>query len=68
VLEAGAPETERGDPDVRHTASVPGQIQSNRGPKNEFADGERMIKRLVAQELVLSFVPNPEQRLGGEGL
>ena len=42
------------------------QAKSNRGPrgrKNDFADGERMVKRLVAQELVLSFVPDPEQRL-----
>jgi transposase len=42
------------------------QAKSNRGPrgrKNDYADGERMIKRLVAQELVLSFVPDPEQRL-----
>jgi transposase len=42
------------------------QAKSNhgrRGRKNDFADGERMIKRLVAQELVLSFVPDPEQRL-----
>jgi hypothetical protein len=42
------------------------QAKSNRGPrgrKNDFADGERMIKRLVAQELILSFVPEPEQRL-----
>jgi len=42
------------------------QAKSNRGPrgrKNDFADGERMIKRMVAQELVLSFVPDPEQRL-----
>jgi transposase len=42
------------------------QAKSNRGPrgrKNDFVDGERMIKRLVAQELVLSFVPDPEQRL-----
>ena len=42
------------------------QAKSNRGPrgrKNDFADGERMIKRLVSQELVLSFVPDPEQRL-----
>jgi transposase len=42
------------------------QARSNRGPrgrKNDFADGERMVKRLVAQELVLSFVPDPEQRL-----
>ncbi len=39
--------------DVWHPALVPGQ--SNRGPrgrKNDFGDGERMIKRLVAQELV----------------
>ena len=42
------------------------QAKSNRGPrgrKNDFADGERMVKRLVAQELTLSFVPDPEQRL-----
>jgi len=42
------------------------QAKSNHGPrgrKNDFADGERMIKRLVAQELVLSYVPDPEQRL-----
>jgi transposase len=42
------------------------QAKSNRGPrgrKNDFADGERMIKRLVAQELVLSFVPEADQRL-----
>jgi transposase len=42
------------------------QAQSNRGPrgrKNDFGDGERLIKRLVAQELILSFVPTAEQRL-----
>lgn len=42
------------------------QAKSNRGRqgrKNDFVDAERMIKRLVAQELVLSFVPDPEQRL-----
>ena len=42
------------------------QARSNRGPrgrKNDFADGERMIKRLVAQELILSYVPDPQQRL-----
>ncbi len=42
------------------------QAKSNHGPrgrKNDFLDAERMIKRLVAQELVLSFVPDPEQRL-----
>jgi transposase len=42
------------------------QAKSNRGRrgrKNDFADAERLVKRLVAQELVLSFVPEPEQRL-----
>jgi hypothetical protein len=42
------------------------QAQSNRGPrgrKNDFADAERLVKRLVAQELILSFVPETEQRL-----
>ena len=40
--------------------------QSNRGPrgrKKDFVDAERLVKRLVAQELVLSFVPDSEQRL-----
>src|SRR5215831_19114224 len=42
------------------------QAQSNRarrGRKSDFADAERLVKRLVAQELTLSFVPEPEQRL-----
>ena len=42
------------------------QAQSNRGPrgrKNDFRDAERIVRRLVANELVLSFVPEPEQRL-----
>jgi len=42
------------------------QAKSNRGPrgrKSDFADGERMVKRLVSQELILSYVPDPEQRL-----
>src|SRR6266516_1157744 len=42
------------------------QAQSNRGPqgrKKDFPDAERLVKRLVAQELTLSFVPDSEQRL-----
>jgi transposase len=42
------------------------QAQSNRGPwgrKKDFPDAERLVKRLVAHELTLSFVPDPEQRL-----
>src|SRR6516225_3553719 len=44
------------------------QAQSNRarrGRKNDFADAERLLKRLVANELILSFVPDAEPRLGG---
>jgi len=40
--------------------------QSNRGRrgrKRDFPDAERLVKRLVARELVLSFVPDAEQRL-----
>ena len=42
------------------------QAQSNkgrRGRKRDFTDAERLVKRLVAQELVLSFVLDAEQRL-----
>jgi transposase len=42
------------------------QAQSNRarrGRKSDFADAERLVKRLVANELTLSFVPDSEQRL-----
>lgn len=42
------------------------QAESNRGRrgrKKDFPDAERLVKRLVAQELVLSLVPAEEQRL-----
>ena len=42
------------------------QAQSNRGPrgrKKDFPDAERLVKRLVANQLSLSFVPDAEQRL-----
>ncbi len=42
------------------------QAQSNQGPrgrKKDFPDAERLVKRLVAQELTLSFVPEALQRL-----
>jgi transposase len=42
------------------------QAQSNRGVggrKKDFPDAGRLVKRLVAQELTLSFVPDAEQRL-----
>ena len=37
--------------------------RGRRGRKRDFPDAERLVKRLVAQELTLSFVPDPEQRL-----
>lgn len=42
------------------------QAQSNkgaRGRKRDLPDAERLVKRLVAQELTLSFVPDVTQRL-----
>src|ERR1700737_337784 len=42
------------------------QAQSNRarrGRKRDFPDAERLVKRLVARELTLSFAPDAEQRL-----
>ena len=42
------------------------QAQSNRARrwrKNDFADAKRLVKRLVAHEPTLSFVPDSEQRL-----
>jgi transposase len=42
------------------------QAQLNRGRhgrKKDFPDAERLVERLVADELILSFVPNVEQRL-----
>src|SRR5439155_27114482 len=42
------------------------QAQSNRGPrgrKKDFPDAERLVKRLVANELSVSYVPDAERRL-----
>ena len=41
------------------------QAFSNRAPKgrkNDFRDAERLRRRFLAGELILSFVPDPEQR------
>jgi transposase len=37
--------------------------RGRRGRKRDFPDAERLVMRLVARELTLSFVPNAEQRL-----
>jgi len=42
------------------------QAFSNRAPrgrKHDFKDAERQVRRLVAEELILSFVPDGEQRI-----
>jgi transposase len=42
------------------------QAQSNRAPrgrKSDFRDAERLVRRQMAGELILSFVPEVEQRL-----
>jgi transposase len=41
------------------------QAFSNRAPKgrkHDFRDAERLLRRFLAGELILSFVPDPEQR------
>jgi len=37
--------------------------RGRRGRKRDFRDAQRLVKRLVSQELTLSFVPDAEQRL-----
>ena len=37
--------------------------RGRRGRKKDFRDAERLVKRLISQELILSFVPDTEQRL-----
>jgi transposase len=37
--------------------------RGRRGRKKDFRDAERLVKRLVSQELTLSFVPDTEQSL-----
>lgn len=42
------------------------QAQSNKAPKgrkNDFRDAKRLARRLSCEELMLSFVPGPEQRM-----
>jgi transposase len=42
------------------------QAHSNKAPKGrkrDFSDAERLVRRHIAGELILSFVPDPEQRL-----
>src|SRR5437899_10364879 len=50
--------------EVCNVAFGAGAINRGRqGRKRDFPDAERLVKRLVARELTLSFVPDAEQRL-----
>jgi len=56
----------RGDAGPTTGALHLAQAQSNQGRhgrKRDFSDAERLVKRLVAHELTLSFVPDVTQRL-----
>src|SRR6516162_3992582 len=62
LLETATREARRRKSGALHLAPA----QSNRGRrgrKRDFVDAERLVKRLVARELTLSFVPDAEQRL-----
>lgn len=64
VLEAEVSEARGRPPDVGNSASGASAIEPARqGRKEDFGDAERLVKRLAAHELILSFVPGPEQRL-----
>lgn len=68
ALERDWQPTRRGRTDAGPTAGALhlAQAQSNQGRhgrKRDFPDAERLVKRLVAQELTLSFVPDATQRL-----
>jgi len=61
-LEADAREGARRKSGTLHLAQALSN-RGRRGRKRDFVDAERLVKRLVARELTLSFVPNAEQRL-----
>ena len=57
-------EARRREAEIRNVASGAGAVQSRAaGTQEGFPDAERLVKRLVARELILSFVPDAEQRL-----
>ena len=71
ALERGRqPRRRQGGSGPRAGALHLAQAQSNegaRGRKQDFPDAERLVKRLVAQELTLSFVPDLTARPLADG-
>jgi transposase len=50
----------------RHFRLHLAQARSNRGPrgrKTDYRDAQRLVNRLVSGDLILSYVPEPEQRI-----
>ena len=50
------------EPDLRLHLAQAFSNKAPRGRKHDFKDAERLARRLQAGELILSFVPAPEQR------
>jgi transposase len=51
------------EPHVRLHLAQAFSNRAPRGRKHDFKDAERLVRRLIAQELTLSFVPGEEQRI-----
>jgi transposase len=51
------------EPHVRLHLAQAFSNRAPRGRKHDFKDAERLVRRLMADELILSFVPAGEQRI-----
>src|SRR5438445_8109983 len=51
------------EPDMRLHLAQAFSNRAPRGRKHDFKDAERLVRRLIADELILSFVPSGEQRI-----
>ena len=51
------------EPHMRLHLAQPFSNRAPRGRKHDFKEAERLVRRLIANELILGFVPNGEQRI-----
>jgi transposase len=51
------------EPDMRLQLAQAFSNRAPRGRKHDFKDAERLVRRLIANELILNFVPGGEQRI-----
>ena len=63
ATDATRPRGRRAARPVHCISRRPSRTKGPRGRKQDFPDAERLVKRLVAHELTLSFVPDVIQRL-----